>query len=805
MRKFPPQLPAVLVLGVVSQIGQVLFLRELLMVFQGSELSIGLILASWLVWVAVGSYLGANLVEQVNRPLLLLSLSAAAIMLMLPLSILLMRGLRGFFIDLPGTYLSLGEMSIACFILMAPVCLFLGAQFVLLSRVWRERDQAEDTSAAGKTYVGEALGNMFGGLLFTFLIVQHLNSFQTAILVAALMPASILFLGGMMATRHNRFRIFLIGLLTVVVFTFPFLRVLDDWAYELQWRYFIPQHQLVETHQSKHGTISVLQREDQFNFYQSGHLVFSTAGPQAEYIGLEEQEAVVFAHFSMVQHENPESILLIGGGLRGVLSEIIKHPVSKVDYIELDEVLTTAAIPYISAKTEAALADPRVRLIHTDGRIFVKSAQVKYDMILVDVPDPATAVLNRYYTREFFNEASELLHSDGVFVIAAMSTSDLRGLAIANRNTSLYHTLASVFERVLPAGERFMFYFASQTHDQISIDADLLQRRYLEREIQAEGFSAQHYHSLLPESQLRRVNWIVRNHGRSQYAHLEGPAGIPLVVDTIKEQERAEGKLPLVEERYFINSDFKPIAYYYTIMYLDDLTRGGDNHTLKWLLQIQLWWILPIFGFPLLMVMLLRVKAGSSEKNHDTYLAVLFTVFTTGFSTMVLMVALLFSFQSIYGFVYEMVGLIVAFFMGGLALGAYITNRYVKLKANLNTLAVIQLIIGLTAALIAIVVPSAAAVHSSMLVFGIFSGITFMAGLINGVDFPLTLACCMTLKKRAEKSTGMVYGVELLGACLGAALASVVVAPILGIVICCFMASFANCSAFGALMISRRV
>jgi spermidine synthase len=805
MRKIPPHLPAVLVLGVVSQIGQVLFIRELLMAFQGSELSIGLILASWLVWVGVGSYLGAYLVERVNRPLLLLSLTAAGIVLMLPVSMLLMRGLRVFFSDLPGTYLTLFEMSIACLLLMAPVCLLLGAQFVLLSRVWRERDQALDTSAAGKTYVGEALGNMFGGLLFTLLMVQYLNAFQSAVLVSMLMPASVLFLTAKMASRQKRIRFLLAGLLVASLLAYPSLKGLDDWAYELQWRYFIPQHQLVETHQSKHGVVSVLERENQYTFYQSGHLVFSTAGPHTLSSGLEEQEALVFAHFSMVQHVNPESVLLIGGGLRGVLGEIIKHPVKGVDYIELDEVLTKAALPYVSPKTEAALSDPRVRLIHTDGRLFVKSAQEKYDMILVDVPDPTTAVLNRYYTREFFNEANAILKPEGVFVIATMSTADLRGRAIANRNTSLYHTLSSVFSRVLPAGERFMFYFASNSSGQISIDADLLQARYLEREIHAEGFSAQHYYSLLPESQLRRVNWIVRNHGRSQNAHLEGPGVVPLALGTVSEQERAESQLPPVEKRYFINSDFKPIAYYYTLVYLDDLTRINGSETLGWLLQFRSWWILPFLGFPLIAVFFLRVKAGRREVNSDTYLAILFAVFTTGFSTMALQIALLFSFQSIYGFVYELVGLIVAIFMAGLALGAYLTNWKVKVKANINYLAAVQLLIGLTAALIAVFLPSAAALQSATLIFALFSGLTFIAGLINGVDFPLSLACCMNFNKRAEKSAGVIYGVELLGACIGAALASIVLAPILGIITCCVIASIANCTAFGGLMISRRV
>ena len=807
-RGIPSHPLAVLVLGAVSQIGQVLLLRELLMVFHGNELSIGLILAAWLVWVGVGSRLGAALVDHVNRPLFLLMLSASGVLLALPATVLLVRGLRGFFDVLPGAYLSLSDLTISCFLLMAPACLMLGAQFVLLSRVWRESDRARDTAGAEKTYVVEGLGSVVGGILFTFLMVRYLSSVQSAVLAGMLMVGAVLAVTwkreAMAGDLPARFRVALLGLLVSAAIAFPFLGQVDDWAYRVQWRYFAPQYELVETYQSKHGMIAVVQRGDQYSFFQSGHLVFTTAGPETVASGLEQQEAATFAHFAMVQHQNPERILLIGGGLRGTLSEIARHPVERIDYVELDEALTEAALPYVSPETLDALADPRVRLIHTDGRLFVKAADEEYDMIIVDVPDPATAVLNRYYTQEFFREAEALLKADGVFVIGATSTPDLQGTAVANRNATIYHTLGSVFSHVLPAGERFMFYFATNALGQVSVDVPTLQERYLERRIESEGFSHQQFDILLPESQLRRANWIVRNHGRSHDAHLEGPGQVPLLSATVAEQEHAEGELPPVEGRYFINSDFKPIGSYYTLMLWDDRARTGHGETFKWLLRVEAWWVLPLVGVPLLAVLGLRILARRVGRRLETRLPVLFAVFTTGLSTMALQIALLFSFQSIYGFVYEMVGLIVAIFMGGLAAGALLTHRYVADKTNMRTFAGAQLLIALLAALTAVVLPAVAAVESSIVAFALFSALTFVAGLVNGVDFPLSAACCLTLDGRSERAAGTVYGVELFGACVGAALAGAVVAPILGIVACCFLAAIANGTAFAILLIARR-
>jgi len=818
-QNIPFHLPAILMLGIVSQVAQVLLLRELLMVFHGNELSIGLILAAWMFWVGVGSHLGAIVIERVNKSLYLLAGSAVGVLLGLPATIMLVRVLRGFFDIPPGAQLSLVEMTVSCFLLMAPACLLLGAQFVFLSRIWRESEQAVDTSGAGKTYVGEAAGNMLGGILFTFLLVHYLNAFQSALLVGFFMLAAVYLIirkttAAILPSGRLDAAILLLMILNVL--SFLLLENLDHLAYRAQWQYFTPDHELVETRQSKHGAIAVVRRNDQYTFFQSGHLIFSTAGPEAIAPGLEEQEAVEFAHLAMVQHEKPERVLLIGGGLRGVLSEIAKHPVKRVDYIELDEVLTETARPYVSRATLDTLDDPRVRLIHTDGRLFVKTTGQNYDMIIVDIPDPATAALNRYYTREFFTEAEDLLNDDGVLVAGAVSTPDLRGTAVANRNTTIYHTLNSVFCRVLPAGERFMSYFATNEPGQVSLDAAVLQDRYVKRGIDANDFSPEHYQVMLEEGQLRRVNWIVRNHGRSSTAHLEGPAAGPVSPGSLAEQEALEKDLPPVEKRYFINTDLKPIGYYYTLMHWDRLTRPDDDKTLQWPLHIQWWWVLPLCFIPLITVLGLRFglngagkNAGavhnySPEKKADTNFAILFAVFTTGFSTMALQIALLFSFQSIYGFIYETVGLIVAMFMCGLALGASMTNRHVKNKTNINTLAGVQLIIALLAVLIAVVISRAAAVEYPALIFMFFSILTFSAGLINGVDFPLSLACYMDLNRQAERTAGSVYGVELFGACTGAVLASAFVAPVLGIIACCLFAGIANFTAFVVLLSSRR-
>lgn len=222
-----------------------------------------------------------------------------------------------------------------------------------------------------------------------------------------------------------------------------------------------------------------------------------------------------------------------------------------------------------------------------------------------------------------------------------------------------------------------------------------------------------------------------------------------------------------------------------------------------WLLRLHPGWILSLFLIPILGVIVWRADRRGAEKNVMGF-SVLFTAFATGLSSMSLQIAMLFSFQSIYGFIYEMVGLIMAVFMGGLALGTFLTHRYVADKNRLNLLAASQAVIALLSITIAAALPGVAALQPLALVPVIFYTLTFAAGLANGICFPLSTACYMSLSKQPEKATGAVYGIELFGACLGAILAGAVVAPVLGIVACCLLAAAAACTALVVLLITGR-
>lgn len=771
------------------------------MVFHGNELSLGIIFGAWLVWVGLGSFLagrgrGAG---APGGPGALLLLIAAVIPFVLVATVLVIREVRRFFPVPPGAYLSISDMTISVFLLVAPAALLLGALFVLLARAWRQHLATESTLGAGRTYMVEALGNAAGGILFSLFLVHHLNSLHTVMMAGLVMTIATI----PVARARSTGAMVVLAITTAgAVILFPFLQNLDHVSHQRRWQLFSPDHQLVARHQSRYGDIVVSRRDDQYSFFQSGNFVFSVA-PEGS--SLEAEEAVLRAHLALVQHPGPERVLLMGGGMTGMLQEILLHPVQHVDYVELDPVLTEAALPFLPRETREALRDQRVTRAHGDGRLFLQSRQQSYDLIIVDIPDPATAVLNRFYTEEFFRLSAERLSSQGVLVVTVRSTADLRGRAVANRNATIYHTMARVFPEVLPAGERTLFLFGAMQEGVVSASPPVLQRRFIERGVPLDSFSLRQFDLFFLEEPLLRTNWILRHHGRLRDAHLNAPEGAPLFPPSLEEQRAMEADLPPVQQQYFLNTDTRPIGYIHTLAHWSGLTRGGaagaggtGSTMILSLLRVRPWWLFPVLAVPVGVALILPRSSGSRRR-----FAVLFAVFTTGLSMMSLQVALLFTFQNVYGYVYEMVGLVVAAFMAGLAAGAYLAQRFVPDPADIRVLRAVQLLITVSSAVFAFLLPRVAALGGSWVVLPLFLGVSVLAGMLNGFDFLPANACYHAgirtgpgASGTQEQAAGMIYGTELFGACVGAVLAGVLVAPVFGIAAACLLAAFCNGAAW---------
>ncbi len=188
-------------------------------------------------------------------------------------------------------------------------------------------------------------------------------------------------------------------------------------------------------------------------------------------------------HYAMAQRPHARRVLLISGGVSGTAREILKYPVETVDYVELDPLVLAAARRYLpdalSEKgTEEVVGEqfrkstaasrqpppspsPRIHVINSDGRLFVRRTDRRYDVVIVNVPDPSTSQLNRFYTREFFGEVRRVLAPDGVLSFSLGTYENYLSPELARLIGIAGRTLRSEFSHVLVLPGSRVFFLAS--------------------------------------------------------------------------------------------------------------------------------------------------------------------------------------------------------------------------------------------------------------------------------------------------------------------------------------------------------
>jgi spermidine synthase len=437
----------IIAIGFTAAVAQIVLLRELLVVFHGNEITIGLTLASWLIWTAAGSAFGGRL--GARHPQRLVAGVQVSLAVVLPGTVLAVREAKNLLQTVPGEILGPGMMLATSLAVLGPLCLLAGALFPAASRM------CEGGPAA--VYLWEAIGSSAGGLAAGLALVRVFGSLEIACLVGMvnLLTACAL------AVRGRALRYTAIGVAVAAAIAATLSGVPRRAEHASEERFWRGQHLIAERN-SVYGNLAVIGTESSRSVYENGVVLFTVPDPEAA------EEAVDYA---LLEHPAPRSLLLIGGGLNGSIREALRHPnLERVDYVELDPAILDLVREYLPD-------DSRVRVHIADGRQFVKNTGSTFDVAVVNLPDPVNAQLNRFYTAEFFQEIARKLSDDGVLALQVRASENYIAPKLGELLATIHKTLASVFPAVgaIP-GETVHFFAARRAGVLASGAAELLAR-----------------------------------------------------------------------------------------------------------------------------------------------------------------------------------------------------------------------------------------------------------------------------------------------------------------------------------------
>lgn len=133
-------------------------------------------------------------------------------------------------------------------------------------------------------------------------------------------------------------------------------------------------------------------------------------------INLGEKDEFIYhemlAHVPLFVHPRAETLLVVGGGDGGVVREVLKHPINRIDLVEIDQRVIEISQQYFP-DVSCGLDDPRVHIHIEDGTRFVGRVADAYDVIVVDSTDPI-GVGAALYEEAFYRNVYRALREDGI-------------------------------------------------------------------------------------------------------------------------------------------------------------------------------------------------------------------------------------------------------------------------------------------------------------------------------------------------------------------------------------------------------
>jgi len=733
---------AILTMGFSGLVAEILLLREFLIVFSGNEFSIGVILANWLILEAFGSFYLGRIVEKSKNKLETFTLITLLFSISLLISLYLIRILKGMMDVSIGESIGFLPMFFTSFFLLLPVSVFHGALFTFSCHIYA-MFSAQDASSTGRVYAYETVGMGIGGIACTYLIIPNLDTFQASSGLAVLNSGVCL---AILAPQWKAGRYQKISLVITSIMTLLFL-VLTSQAHRLhtcsitaQWK----NQDIVHYQNSLYGNICVIENEGQYIFFQDGIPNIITPIPDIPFV--EE-----FVHLPLLAHPEPKKLLILSGGAGGVINEALKHPsIETIDYAELDPLIIDLIRKFPTALTESELTDSSVRIKHMDGRLLLKTTQNKYDLILFGVTEPSNLQTNRFYTKEFFSLARERLNESGILVLGLPGSLSFATEELQNLNSSIYHTLKSVFPyiRVIPGSGTNLF-LISDSREILTIEKTQIVERLNQRNIKTNVIIPWHIEQTLHHGW---QDWF--------YNYIEG-----------RSQK--------------INSDFYPIGVFYSVSHWNALFAPSINWLFKLFERISLRVIVLLFVIFLLLYFMVPSKRKRSFRG-----GIPLAIFTTGFAGMIFDLMLIFTFQSIFGHVFSWIGLLVASFMAGAACGAILVTIVMdRIKDCFKFFARIELAImcfSVGCPLIVFIPDTNLGGSDAYFWFrSLFLVISFISGFLIGSQFPLANKLYLRDGPSLTKTAGTLYAADLLGGWFGGVLGAVLLLPVLGLVGTC--------------------
>ncbi|RYY70397.1 MAG: polyamine aminopropyltransferase [Chitinophagaceae bacterium] len=290
--------------------------------------------------------------------------------------------------------------------------ILVGLEIPLLMRILQNKVEFKDL--VSRVFTFDYIGALLASLVFPLLFVPHLGLIKTALFFGILNTAvgfyvSYYFRAFLKQVRYLRFLAAVIILIQLVGFIFSdkIMNYAESQSFS---------DDIVYASSTPYQRIIITRNKKETRLFLNGNLQFSSADEYRYH------EALVHPALSSIN--DPESVLVLGGGDGLAVRELLKYPsIKNIVLVDLDPAMTHifSTQERLVQLNRRSLLDKKVKVINADAFTWMMKNTAVYDAVIVDFPDPSNFSIGKLYSNSFYKLLYRSLKPAGIAVVQSTS------------------------------------------------------------------------------------------------------------------------------------------------------------------------------------------------------------------------------------------------------------------------------------------------------------------------------------------------------------------------------------------------
>ncbi len=275
-------------------------------------------------------------------------------------------------------------------------------------------NKIEFKNLVARVFTFDYMGALIASLVFPMLFIPKLGLIKTALFFGILNVSTGIIISFLLAEQLNKPKLLkFTGFLSLAVLVLGF--VWSDKILSATESKSFPGR-IIYTTASPYQRLIITRQKNDFRLFINNNLQFSSADEYRYH------EALI--HPAMQRAKNIKKVLVLGGGDGLAVREILKyHEVEQIDLVDLDPAMTNLfkQHPIMVKLNDSSLLNKKVKITNADAFGWVKNCTEKYDVAIIDFPDPSNYSLGKLYSNTFYRYLNNIIDTNGVAVIQSTS------------------------------------------------------------------------------------------------------------------------------------------------------------------------------------------------------------------------------------------------------------------------------------------------------------------------------------------------------------------------------------------------